>query len=160
MSAPSAEDSASSEFIVEKLFDNLRMVVGRRNHPLARARSLAELADAKWVTTSVTVSSDAERGPVFARFKLPAPSVAVKAQTGLSMLIIAAYSDFLCMVPRQWLDFTKNTKLLQQIDVREELLGPSICIVRRARLPLTPVAEQLSDLFRRAAAHHVATLRV
>jgi DNA-binding transcriptional LysR family regulator len=28
---PFAEDSASSEFIVEKLFDNLRMVVGRRN---------------------------------------------------------------------------------------------------------------------------------
>jgi LysR family transcriptional regulator, regulator of abg operon len=157
---PLAEDSASSEFAVEKLFDNHRMVVGRRNHPLARARSLAELAGAKWVTTSVTVSSDAELGPVFARFKLPAPGIAVKAQTGLSMLIIAAYSDFLTMVPRQWLDFAKTTKLLQQIDVREELVGPSICIVRRARLPLTPVAEQLSDLFRRAATHHMAAPRL
>jgi DNA-binding transcriptional LysR family regulator len=153
---PLAEDSASSEFAVEKLFDNHRMVVGQRNHPLARARSLAELADAKWVTTSVTVSSEAELGPVFARFKLPAPSVAVKAQTGLTMLIITAYSDFLCMVPRQWMDFVKTTKLLHQIDVREELVGPSICIVRRARLPLTPVAEHLSDLFRRAATHHMA----
>jgi len=46
--------------------------------------------------------------------------------------------------------------LLTHIDVREELAAPSICIVRRARLPLTPVAEQLSDLFRRAAAHHMA----
>src|SRR5262249_2727786 len=65
---PLAEDSVSSEFAVEKLFDNHRIVVGRRNHPLARAKSLAELGGAKWVTTSVTISSEAELVPVFARF--------------------------------------------------------------------------------------------
>lgn len=153
---PLAEASVSSEFAIEKLFDNRRIVVGRRNHPLAHARSLAELADAKWVTTSVTVSSDAELGPVFARFKLPAPLVVVKVQTGLSLILVAANSDFLAMLPRQWMNFIKSTKLLHHFDVREELVSPSICVVRRARLPLTPVAEHLCDLFRRAATHHTA----
>lgn len=153
---PLAEDSVSSEFTVEKLFDNRRIVVGRRNHPLARARSLAELASAKWVATSLTVSSEAELGPVFARFKLPPPIVAARTQTALSMIVLAAYSDYLAMLPAQWLDFVESGKLLHYFDVREELVAPSICVVRRARLPLTPVAEHLCDLFRRAAAHHVA----
>lgn len=153
---PLAEDSASSEFAVEKLFDNRRIVVGRRNHPLARAKSLAELKGAKWVTTSVTISSEAELGPVFARFKLPAPAIVARTQTALSMIVMAAYSDYLAMLPEQWLDFVRTGRLLHHIDVRQELVAPSICIVRRARLPLTPAAENLCDLFRRAAAHHIA----
>jgi LysR family transcriptional regulator, regulator of abg operon len=154
---PLAEDSVSSEFAVEKLFDNRRIIVGRRNHPLARARSLAELVGAKWVTTSVTVSSEAELGPLFARVNLPPPTIAARTQTALSMIVLSAYSDYLAMLPAQWLDFVKSGKLLHHLDVREELVAPSICVVRRARLPLTPVAEHLCDLFRRAAAHHMAT---
>jgi LysR family transcriptional regulator, regulator of abg operon len=156
---PLAEDSASSDFAVEKLFDNRRIVVGRRNHPLARAKSLAELKGAKWVATSVTISSDAELGPVFARFKLPPPVVAARTQTALSMIVLAAYSDYLAMLPEQWLDFVNTGRMLQHIDVSEELVAPSICIVRRARLPLTPVAEHLCDLFRRAAAHRMTLMR-
>lgn len=155
---PLAEDSASSDFAVEKLFDNRRIVVGRRNHPLARAKSLADLKGAKWVTTSVTISSDAELGPVFARFKLDPPVVAARTQTALSMIVLAAYSDYLAMLPEQWLNFVKTGRMLQHIDVREELVAPSIRIVRRARLPLTPVAEHLCDLFRRAAAHQLTPI--
>ncbi len=156
---PLAEDSASSDFVVEKLFDNRRIVVGRRNHPLVRAKSLADLRGAKWVATSVTISSEAELGPVFARFKLRPPVVAAQTQTALSMIVLAAYSDYLAMLPEQWLDFVKTGRMLQHIDVREELVAPSICIVQRARLPLTPVAEHLCDLFRRAAAHQTTPTR-
>lgn len=150
---PLAEDSVSSEFAVEKLFDNRRIVVGRRGHPSARAQSLSELTGAKWVTTSVTIASEAELGPVFARFKLPPPTIAARTRTALSMIVVAAYSDYLAMLPEQWLDFVKAGRLLNRIEVREELVAPAICIVRRARLPLTPVAEHLCDLFRRAAAN-------
>lgn len=150
---PLAEDSVSREFAVEKLFDNRRIVVGRRHHPLGRAKSLSELQDARWVTTSVTIASEAELLPLFARFELRAPTIAARTQTALSMIVLAASSDYLAMLPEQWMDFVKTGRLLQHIDVREELAAPSICIVRRARLPLTPVAEHLCDLFRRAAAH-------
>jgi len=152
---PLAEDSVSSEFVVEKLFDNHRIIVGRRGHPLAHATSLADLGDAAWVTTSVTIASEAELDPLFERLGLPLPKVTVQAQTALSMILSAACSDLLAMLPRQWLDFVQSTHLLDQIKVREELVAPSICIVRRARLPLTPAAEHMCDLFRRAAGYHV-----
>jgi len=90
---------------------------------------------------------------VFARFKLPPPFIAARTQTALSMIAVAAYSDYLAMLPVQWLDFVKRGRLLSHVDVREELIAPAICVVRRSRLPLTPVAEHLCDLFRRAAAN-------
>jgi len=131
---PLAEDSVSSEFAVEKLFDNRRIMVARRGHPLARAKSLSELTGAKWVATSVTIASEAELGPVFARFKLPPPFIAARTQTALSMIAVAAYSDYLAMLPVQWLDFVKRGRLLSHVDVREELIAPAICVVRRSRL--------------------------
>lgn len=150
---PLAEDSAPSEFLSEKLFDNRRIIVGRKGHPLAAVTSLADLVEAKWVATSVTIASKAELDPLFARFGLKRPVIAVRAQTALSVIVVAAYSDFLAMLPQQWLAFVNASALLQHFQVREELAAPAIYIVRRARLPLTPAAEHLCDLFRRAAGY-------
>jgi DNA-binding transcriptional LysR family regulator len=72
------------------------------------------------------------------------------------MIIAAAHSDLLMMLPEQWLDFPSTLALLDPIPVEEPLPAPSICIVQRARLPLTPAAEYLADMLRRAAQHHVA----
>jgi DNA-binding transcriptional LysR family regulator len=148
---PLAEDSVASEFVIEKLFDNKRVIVGRKNHPLAAAKSLADLIHAKWVATSVTISSKAELDPVFEKYGLGRPTIAVQAQTALSIIVVAASSNFLAMLPQQWLEFVNTTNLLQRIAVREELAAPTMFMVHRARLPLTPVAEYLCDLFRRAA---------
>lgn len=147
---PLGENSMVAELVVERLFDNFRMVVCRRNHPLAGARSLAELSEARWVATSVTWNPDAELGPVFERHNLPVPKISVEAQTGLSMMLVAAHSDLLAMLPRQWQHMVDTAGLLQKIDVKETLTAPTICIARRARLPLTPAAEHLCDLVRRA----------
>ena len=148
---PLAEDSVASEFVIEKLFDNKRVIVGRKNHPLAAAKSLADLKHAKWVTTSVTISSKAELDPVFEQYGLGRPTIAVQAQTALSIIVVAASSNFLAMLPQQWLEFVNTTNLLQRIAVREDLAAPTMFMVHRARLPLTPAAEFLCDLFRRAA---------
>ena len=58
------------------------------------------------------------------------------------------------MLPYQWLDFVESTHLLQQIHVREAFPAPTVCVVRRSRLPLTPAGEYLSDLIRKIAANH------
>ncbi|MFT3722113.1 MAG: LysR substrate-binding domain-containing protein [Hyphomonadaceae bacterium] len=147
---PLGENSMVAELVVERLFDNFRMVVCRRNHPLAGAKSLAELSGARWVATSVTWNPDAELGPIFERHNLPVPRISVEAQTGLSMMLVAAHSDLLAMLPRQWQHLVDVAGLLQRIDVKETLAAPTICIARRARLPLTPAAEHLCDLVRRA----------
>ena len=42
------------EFAVETLFHASRDVIARRGHPLAKARSLAELVDAEWILTAAS----------------------------------------------------------------------------------------------------------
>lgn len=67
--------------------------------------------------------------------------------------------DLLIMVPEQWLTYSLATELLTVIPVREPLPASPICMVTRTRLPLTPAAEHLTDLFRRASLHYVRARR-
>ncbi|QIB66912.1 LysR family transcriptional regulator [Kineobactrum salinum] len=148
---PVPEKLPSSEFVTEKLFDNRRIIVARSGHPLANARSLADLMGAQWITTSTTVKAEEEFGPLFARHGLPMPRVTVQAHSALTMATVVAHSDYLAMLPVQWEDFHWTRASLQKIDVGEELAAPKICIVRGANLPLTPAAEYFCDMLRRAS---------
>lgn len=148
---PLSESATSGDIDAEFLFNNTRVIVGRKGHPLAAATCLDELVDATWITTAVTVKIQEELDPLFAGAGLPTPRVAVEAHSGLSMIITVAYSDHLAMLPRQWLEFAPAAQLLDRIRLDHEISAPPIYMARRARLPLTPVAEHLSDLFRRVA---------
>lgn len=148
-----SHDDVAGELVVDKLFDNQRIVVGRPGHPLAGATSLAELAGAEWVTTSVTHRAEDELSPLFTRLGLPPPRMVVRGHSALTFFFMVAYSDLLMMLPVQWEHSAPFSGLLQRIHVREELKAPPICIVRRSALPLTPAGEYFCDLVRRAAAH-------
>ena len=155
---PFMEEAQPVELLVERLFENRRIIVGRRGHPLGFATSLAELGDARWIASSVTFDIDAEFYPLFERYGLPRPRIGAQADTALSMIALSVSSDLLAILPQQWLEFLAATDLVQQIPVREVMPAPPICSVRRARLPLTPAAEHLCDLFKRAALNHARRL--
>ena len=155
---PVWQDESHAQMLVEPLFENKRIIFCRRNHPLAGCSSLRELTGASWITGSLTPVSEDELSPLFERFGLPSPKVAMNGQTFLSMIVATASSDLLTMLPQQWLDVLKSTGLVQEIRVQESLTSATICTVRRAAMPLTPIAEHLSDLFRRAAIIHARTL--
>ena len=148
---PLTEQPLSKGFAVEPLFDNTRVVFARRGHPLAGATSLRQLAGAGWITTAITLDSGAELGPVFASHGLPPPRVVIEAPSALTTLIAAANSDLLAMIPVQWLSVPGVHRWLQRVPVEEVLPAPTVCIVRREGLPLTPAAEILADLFHRAS---------
>ena len=150
---PMATRSLGSAIKVEALFDNCRVVIGRKDHPLGAARSLGELTSAEWVMTSAIAGGDIDLRPIFEAHGLPAPTVAVRTQTALSTITVAASSDLITILPQQWLSFARQTGLLAPIGIEERLTAPPICIVSRAILPLTPAAQHLSDLFHRAATH-------
>jgi DNA-binding transcriptional LysR family regulator len=137
----------------EKLFDNTRVIMGRKGHPLAGARSLRELVGAEWITTSITNKAEEEIGPLFAELGLPAPRLAMRAQSSQTFLVSMVYSDLLMMLPVQWVKFPLWGDVLQQIKIKELLPAPPIHIVRRAGMPLTPAAEYFCDMVRRASGH-------
>lgn len=146
---PQHERAPSSELVQEHLFDNTRIVLGRRGHPLAGARSLKELNGAEWATTSVTFKAEEELRDLFEQHGLPAPRLALQSQSALTLMVALANSDLLTMVPVQWTEFGAVSKSLAPIPVKEVFPAPSIVTVRRAGLPLTPAAELLLDLLRR-----------
>ncbi len=152
-------DDVSGELSAEKLFDSVRVIVGRQGHPLAQARSLRDLVNAEWVTTSVTYRAEEELGPLFASHGLPPPRAIVQARSALTFLFTVAYSDLLMLLPIQWTQAPLFRHALQRIHVEEHLPSPPICIVRRTSLPLTPAAEYFCDMMRRAAGHRDALMR-
>lgn len=152
---PLTEQSASEDLVVETLFENRRVIFGRKGHPMAGARRLADLAGARWITTTVTLDSHAELGPVFESHGLPRPKVDMRAPSALTMIVAAANSDLLMMLPQQWVAFPAIQELLEPFQVDEVLPAPAMCIVKRSRLPLTPAAEFFCDLLRRASEQHV-----
>ncbi|RKE38571.1 LysR family transcriptional regulator [Paraburkholderia sp. BL23I1N1] len=146
----------SGELAVVKLFDNIRVIVGRKGHPLANAGTLRNLVDAEWITTSITHKAEEELGPLFAEHGLPAPRLVMQAHSALTFLVAMASSELLMMLPIQWPNATLWKDVLQVIPVSEVLPAPPICLVYRHGLPLTPAASHLCDLIQRAA-HHLAT---
>jgi LysR family transcriptional regulator of abg operon len=146
---PQHERPPSAELTQEHLFENTRIVLGRKGHPLAAAKSLRDLVGAEWATTSVTFKAVEELRELFEQYRLPAPQLALQSQSALTLMVALANSDLLAMVPVQWTHFTAVSQSLAPIPVREVFPAPSIVTVRRAGLPLTPAAEFLLDLLRR-----------
>lgn len=135
--------------VMETLCENTRLVVGRKKHPLAGARSLRELAQAEWATTSLGQNTREDLQALFTKFRLPPPRIVLQANSAMSVLAALTHTDLLALLPRQWADFAPIQGALQVITVRERMAAPAVVAVRRADLPLTPAAEHLSDLLRR-----------
>lgn len=141
--------------LIELLFNNERMIIGRRGHPLRDATTLAELVGASWVTTPMAIDSDSEVNGVFVAAGLPSPRITMQASSAMNLAVIVATSDLLAPVPLQWTEIIRATGLMERIPLRETLQAPRICAVRRANIPLTPAAEFLNDLAARAASTYL-----
>lgn len=148
-----APADAGSDLLVEKLFDNTRLIMGRKGHPLSGARSLAELVDAEWISTSITHVAEDELGPLFEKHGLPPPRLRMQLHSTLSFLVAMVYSDVLMMAPVQWTQSPLVRDKVAPIAVRELLPAPPVCLIRRAGLPLTPAADHFCDMMRRAVLH-------
>lgn len=148
----SPRSSPAPGLLTELLFENTRIIVGRKNHPLSKARSIQELGQAEWATTSVNYNAAEDLHELFASYHMPEPKVMLQAHSAMSVMVALAYSDLLAILPVQWNEFPLTRGALQVINIRERLPAPSIVCIRRPDLPLTPAAEFFCDLLRRYAA--------
>jgi DNA-binding transcriptional LysR family regulator len=136
-------------FVTETLFTNTRAVVGRKGHPLARARSLKSLVKCDWALPSIDFDTQEDFARLFAQHGLPAPRVVLQARTALSMMVGLASTDLLALLPVQLGAFDLTQHALMTIKISERLPAPDIVLMRRAELPLTPAAEYFCDVMRR-----------
>lgn len=150
---PKPEQKISPELTEETLFENARAIICRQGHPLAGARSLAELVDAEWLAVVSAREGEEEFSGLFRRHGLPQPHVRLRGRSALTLISALQGNDLLALVPIQWLGFDLMKGVLQSIDIVEPLPAPPIVCIRRRDLPLTPAATFLLDLFRRKAAN-------
>jgi DNA-binding transcriptional LysR family regulator len=148
-------DRRTSGLIVEPLFENRRVIIGRRGHPLANATSIQELKDAEWVTTPTMMDSENEVNAIYTAAGLPPPSIVAQAVSGLTVLSIVSSSDVLGPLPQLWLEFIMATELVVPIPIVQPTYAPTISIARQSRIHLTPAAQYFNDLVQRAAENHV-----
>ncbi|MGK2911799.1 MAG: LysR substrate-binding domain-containing protein [Sphingobium sp.] len=152
---PLYEETTKTSLLVEKLFDNRRMVVAREGHPLADATTLRDLQGARWIRPSFSDQHDeADFESMFERASLPPPHIAMQSRSTLLTLLGLKNSDLLTILPIQWLEFGLAGERIQQIKLSEPLQAAPVCIVRRGDLPLTPLAERLCDMIRKTGANY------
>lgn len=137
----------------EFFFHNERMVVGRKGHPLRKAKSLGELVQADWVLTGLRDKEEAEFEELFSAHKLATPGSRIRVESVIGLMMLMSTSDALVLLPRQWTDLPLFQGVIAPIAIQEKLAAPDIVLIARSSVPLTPIADRFAVLLQRAAGH-------
>jgi len=137
----------ASDWLVEPLYTIEPVIIARRGHPLAAARSLTELTEAEWVRTGAPGYTPA-LPQAFEAAGLAPPRYRVDCQSFLALPEFVAQSDLLAVVPWQIAAREAASGRTIRLRVREQLPTREICLFRRAQVPLTPIARECADVLR------------
>jgi LysR family transcriptional regulator, regulator of abg operon len=149
-------ESVSRRFSVETLLPHNRRIAARRNHPLLSAKSLHDLADASWVRPSLEArSQESDLEAEFEKLGLPAPKVVVESSSMLITIVTVANTDLLTVLPDRIFSLMPVEQHCVPLDSIAPIPAAPICMVHRQGLPLTPLAENLSALIRKAAHNYI-----
>ncbi len=119
-----------------------QVVVARRGHPLARARSAAALTGQGWVSNLRRVATTETLRAIGA----PEPRQITECESFSAMLTLLDGSDMLAVVQHPFLDMPHVAAALQQIPIAERLPGMTVGLHTRADAPLTRPAAALARL--------------
>lgn len=152
---PLYEKPLNTALISEKLFDNRRVIVGRKGHPLLSATELADLTQAQWIRSSLSdLPDESDLETLFSRAGLPPPEVVVQTRSAIMTLFTVINSDLLTVMPIQNLNFAATSDCIDTVKLKGTLPGAPICAVRRGDVPLTPLAERLWDMVLKAGSNY------
>ncbi len=120
------------------LFIHDRVVVGRRNHPLRRATSLADIAAAAWLSFEPIELLKRD----FESYGLSAPHPVIQCESYIGFLRLLESTDMLGIVPRSTRPLSNDP--LKVFELRETLPTLTVGLFTRKDSPLTPAAAALS----------------
>lgn len=131
-----------------RLFDSEVSVIARRGHPLARARKLADLRDAQWVSTRQPGGGAASNrlSALFDDARLAPPHIAATTEAVFDTLHCIAASDYLALEPASLAAHPFFREHVSVVPIRERAGKTPVCLIRRAGVPLTPAAQELATM--------------
>jgi LysR family transcriptional regulator, regulator of abg operon len=119
------------------------VIVGHREHAQARATRLADLVDCRWAFSSAPRGPGAIIRDAFARHGLPEPKLGMVCESFLALPGILAHTDLLTTMPRGLYERNAYRERLCILPIQDPLPSPTIFVLRRHDLPLTPAAQGL-----------------
>ena len=141
---PKPDGKLEAALRIRPLFRHKFVVVGRKEHPLRNARSLAELAHADWISL---LPPGAPGGPLdrtFALAGLPVPQQVIQCESVNVAVGLIATTDVLGIWSHRMLTQSFARDSLQQIAVAESMPSYTVGMFMRADPPLTPVASAMA----------------
>jgi DNA-binding transcriptional LysR family regulator len=138
------------ELVAEPLYLNEAAIIARPGHALARARRLADLAEAEWIRSGYPGDSSA-LPELFRRAGLKSPRYRVDCPSFLAVPELVASTDLLAIVPRQIADREARRGRLVRLRLADRLPPRQISLYRRADTPLTPIASRCAEILREEA---------
>jgi LysR family transcriptional regulator, regulator of abg operon len=137
---------------VDTLFENRIVPAVRRNHPLARAKSFAELADCEWAVTNDDPAYIANFSNHFVKLGLPPPRIRLRSESFFSLLEVVPRTDLVLAISHTLLAHPIVARYLQPVLVKEICPTARFSLARKADVPLTPHAAALARHISKAAA--------
>jgi DNA-binding transcriptional LysR family regulator len=119
------------------------VIVAQRDHPQANATRLAQLQECRWAFSSAPRGPGAIIRDAFARHGLPEPRLGIVCESFLALPGILAHTDMLTTMPRGLYERNAFRDRLCILPMQDPLPSPTIFVLRRHDLPLTPAAAGL-----------------
>ncbi len=133
------------------LFRFAYIVVARKGHPLRNERSLAQLANAEWISL---VPPGLPGGPLdrtFSSAGLPAPHQMIRCDSHNLAVALLANSDMVGIISRRMLTQSTTRDALEQIAVTESMPSYTVGMFARLDPPLTAPAAAMAKAVSLAA---------
>lgn len=145
-------DRLEPPFVADPLLRGDVVIVCRRDHRLRTATTLAELTECEWAISSGPGGVGAFIEQAFRASGLDGLKVGMICESFMALPGVIAMSDMMGTLPRAIFENTRWRDQLVIIPMREPLPAPTVAILRRGDIPLTPGAEELIGWIRHYAA--------
>lgn len=147
MLGPLPAAGVGEDLLRQPLFHSQEVIAARRGHPLARARRLGDLAEARWVLTG---PAHGPGDPAHLRFEalgLRSPRAELECESFSTLLGLMSGLDVVGIVPSAFLERHGRRAGLIALPIEDPLPVTTIYAVFRADAPLTLPAHDLLEAF-------------
>ena len=146
--ALTSKDADIHDLDATVLFDSPVAVIARRGHPASHARSLHALRSCDWVSTRPRHAGDVANRlqTLFEDAGLEEPRIAATTEAVFDTLHCVANSDYLSLEPVRLAQHPFFKDHVVMVPIKEQVPVTRVCLLRRAGVPLTPVAQELASM--------------
>lgn len=149
---PIPESLPIGEFATRALMPIEMAVVVRKGSPLAKANSLRQLADARWVYTSATGTTGYGH-TLFELHGLPPPRAAAMVNSTLALMSVIGSGDYVGLMPMPIATHPAAAPFLAVVPIREGHLRLTVGAITKPETMLKPAARHFISHLQRAAGH-------